>query len=446
MVLNRTSWVGAALYLLSGTILAWAQSPAQPSPTAAAAATATPSPHRLDQLITQAIQAHPSIANKRAGFTAAQSEIQAARYQYYPTPSVQLRQDKGDSTTIFAVQQPLWAAGRLDAGLDAASARSVAASAAITEAQTALALRVTSAWQAWYQAKQRSVALLDSIEQLKAYAQSAARRIEAGAAGEGDRALVDARLAQTQGDLAAARAAERSALAQLSQMVGEPLRSQDLHNPARPAPTPAATPEPLALEALLPQALKASPALQRAQAEIDSARHEITQKRAALWPTLNLRAEHQSGVAPAAGLYPNETRYLLVLDYTPGAGLSAGANADAASARLIGLQDNLEATQRDVIEKVSADFEEHQSSRSRVSDLQRTFTANAEVLASYERLFIAGKRGWLEVINAARELTQAQTALADVQALHLASATRLRLHAGELLGATAPPQPTITTP
>ena len=68
-----------------------------------------------------------------------------------------------------------------------------------------------------------------------------------------------------------------------------------------------------------------------------------------------------------------------------------------------------------------------------MADLQRTLKANAEVLASYERLFIAGKRGWLEVINAARELTQAQTALADVQALHLASATRLRLHAGELL-------------
>ena len=418
----------ASLCLLLSTGLAWAQTPTLTS-------TASLQPHSLGQFITQAIQAHPSIANKRAGLNAAQSEIQAARYQYYPTPSVQLRQDKGDSTTIFAVQQPLWAAGRLDAGLDAASARSVAASAAITEAQTALALRVTSAWQAWYQAKQRSVALVEGIAQLQTYAQSAARRIEAGAAGEGDRALVDARLAQTQGDLAAARAAERSALAQLSQMVGQALRSQELQTPINLALStpPISAPDPLALEALLTQALKVSPALQRTQAEIDSARHDITQKRAALWPTLNLRAEHQSGIAPAAGLYPNETRYLLVMDYTPGAGLSAGANADAASARLIGLQDNLDATQRDVVEKVSADFEEHHASRSRLGDLQRTLKANAEVLASYERLFIAGKRGWLEVLNAARELTQAQTALADVQALHLASATRLRLHAGELL-------------
>ena len=406
----------------------------------------------LDQFITLAIQTHPSVAGKRAGLNAAEAEIQAAQYQYYPTPSLQLRQTRGERATVLALQQPLWAGGRIDAGLDAASARAVAASAAITEAQTALALRVTSAWQAWYQAKQRSVALVDGIEQLQTYAQSAARRIQAGAAGDGDRALVDARLAQTQGDLAAARAAERSALAQLSQMVGQTLRSQDLQNPPHLAPTtapattatptPTPTPEPLALEALLTQALKVSPALHRARAEIDSASHEITQKRAAQWPTLNLRAEHQRGNGATSTLLPNETRLLLLLDYSPGAGLSAGANADAASARLIGLQDNLDATQRDVIEKVSADFEEHQSSLSRLADLQRTLKANAEVLASYERLFIAGKRGWLEVLNAARELTQAQTAFADVQALRQASATRLRLHAGELLGADAASQPT----
>ena len=377
---------------------------------------------------------------------AAEAEIQAARYQYYPTPSLQLRQTRGERATVLALQQPLWAGGRIDAGLDAARARSNAASASIYEAQTALALRATTVWQAWQQARGRSAAGVAGIALLSGYAQSVARRIQAGAAGEAYRALVDARLAQAQGDLAAAHASERASLAQLSQMVGQQLRSQDLIDVA-PGENDRANPSfsgdhALAIEALLAQALKVSPALHRARAEINSASHEITQKRAAQWPTLNLRAEHQRGNGATSTLVPNETRLLLVLDYTPGAGLSTGANADAASARLIGLQDNLDATQRELIEKVSADFEEHQSSRSRLADLQRTLKANADVLASYERLFIAGKRGWLEVLNAARELTQAQTALADVQALHQASATRLRLHAGELLGSNAAPQPT----
>lgn len=399
----------------------------------------------LEQFITLAVQAHPSVAGKRAGLSAAEAEVQAARQQYYPTPSLQLRRNFNESGTVFALQQPLWAGGRLDAGLNAASARSNAAGAAIDEAQTALALRATSAWQAWQQARGRQAAGVAGIDMLGRYAQSAARRISAGAAGDVDRALVDARLALSQADLAAARAAERSSLAQLSQILGQPLRSQDLMDLA-PGASEGINPvfpgdRADSLEALIAQALKVSPGLHRARAEIESAGHEVTQKRAALWPTLNLRAEHQRSNGANAVLLPNATRLLLVLDYSPGAGLSAGANADAAGARLIGLQDNLETARRDLIEKVSADFEEHQSSTSRLVDLQRTVQANTEVLGSYERLFIAGKRGWFEVLNAARELTQAQTALADVHALHLASGTRLRVHAGELPGPEAAPQP-----
>jgi adhesin transport system outer membrane protein len=400
----------------------------------------------LEQFITLAVQAHPSVAGKRAGLNAAEAEIQAARYQYYPTPSLQLRQNFNESGTVFALQQPLWAGGRLDAGLDAANARSDAAGAAIYEAQTALALRATSVWQAWQQARGRQAASVAGIDMLGGYAQSTARRISAGAAGEVDRALVDARLALSQADLAAARAAERSSLAQLSQILGQPLHSRDLKDVAPDASdgiNPGFSGDRAdSLETLIAQALKVSPALHRARAEIDGAGHEVTQKRAALWPTLNLRAEHQRSNGANSALLPNATRLLLVLDYSPGAGLSAGANADAASARLVGLKDNLETAQRELIEKVSTDFEEYQSSTNRLVDLRRTVQANTQVLTSYERLFIAGKRGWFEVLNAARELTQAQTALADVHALHLASATRLRLHAGELLGPEATPQGT----
>ncbi len=72
------------------------------------------------------------------------------------------------------------------------------------------------------------------------------------------------------------------------------------------------------------------------------------------------------------------------------------------------------------------------TSLDRKRSIQRTIKASAEVLASYDRLFIAGKRNWLDVINAARELIQAQTTLAEAEALWIASRARLRLHVGEM--------------
>jgi adhesin transport system outer membrane protein len=386
-------------------------------------------PHGLDGLIAQAIRNHPGIAARHAEVKATQAEVEAARSQYFPTPSIQLLQDKGESATVLTVQQPLWAGGRLDAGLEAAQSRENATRISVTDTEYTLALRVTAAWAAWVQARGRGEALDKGVALLNIYAESVSRRIQAGASGEVDRELVAARLAQTQGDLAAARSAERSALARLSQMTGQPLRSQDL----AAADTSIGSDRPLpALEALIAQATVRSAALKRLEADIETARHETQQRRAALWPTLNLRAQHQRGNASAAGATTNDSRIMLVLEYTPGAGRSAAANIDAAEARIIGLRENLDAARRDLTETITTDYEEHLASSDRKRHFQRTIKASAEVLASYDRLFVAGKRNWLDVINAARELIQAQTALADVDAQQIAARARLRLHIGEM--------------
>ncbi len=387
-------------------------------------------PYGLDGLIAQAILHHPSIAARHAEVKATQAEVDAARSQYYPTPSVQLQQDKGEHTTVLTVQQPLWAGGRLDSGLDAARSRENATRISISDTQYTIALRVTAAWAAWAQARGRSEALDKGVALLNIYAESVSRRIQAGASGEVDRELVAARLAQTQGDLAAARSAERSALARLVQVTGQPLRSQDLA--VADAATGMDIPPP-ALDAFIAQALNRSAALKRLEADIETARHEAQQRRAALWPTLNLRAQHQRGNASSTGGTANDSRIMLVLEYTPGAGLSASANIDASEARIIGLRDSLDAARRDLTETITTDYEEHLASSDRKRHLQRTIKASAEVLASYDRLFVAGKRNWLDVINAARDLIQAQTTLADVDAQQISARARLRLHAGEML-------------
>ncbi len=384
----------------------------------------------IEKAIAQAVRNHPGIAAAHAEQKAAQAEVSAARGQYWPTPSIQLIQHKGESATVLTVQQPLWAGGRLDAGLAAAESRADSAQVSITDTQYALALRVTSAWAVWMQSRGRAEALAGGVELLTVYAQSVGRRIVSGASAEVDRELVAARLAQMQGDLAAARSAERSALARLAQLVGQPLRSADMDTTLASA-TSAESPSPN-LDTLLAQAMASSAALRRLEADIEAAGHEAQAKRAALWPALSLRAQHQRGNSAATGIAANDSRIMLALEYTPGAGLSASAQVDAAEARRIGLRETLEAARRDLADKVATDYEELVSSHERRRQLQRTIDASAEVLASYDRLFIAGKRSWLDVINAARELVQARTALADIEAQRMAARTRLRLHTGEL--------------
>lgn len=387
----------------------------------------------LNQLIALSIHSHPSIATARAQYDAARFEVNAARAQYYPSPSVQVLQDKGDATsTILGLQQPLWAGGRLDAGLDAAQARHRAAQMQIVSAQDALALRVAAAWAAWMQARGRVQALEQGVALLDLYTESVVRRIQGGAAGSVDRELVAARLAQTQGDLGAARSAERTALARLAQLSGRPLRSQDIAISGSNGALDQAAGTIPERNAILAQALKRSGTLQRIEAEIEAARHETQQKRAGLWPTLSLRAQHQRNDSTAIGASASDNRIMLALDYTPGAGLSSSANIDAAVARVLAQQEGLVTARRELEDTVTNDFEDYLSSSERRHTLERALKASAEVLASYDRLFVTGKRSWLDVMNAARELIQAQTSLSDATAQQLAARARLRLHAGEI--------------
>ena len=59
----------------------------------------------LEDLVGLAIQAHPEIVAKRADLDAARAGQDAARWQYFPTPSLQLRQQgSGSNVTVAAVQ------------------------------------------------------------------------------------------------------------------------------------------------------------------------------------------------------------------------------------------------------------------------------------------------------------------------------------------------------
>ena len=276
------------------------------------------------------------------------------------------------------------------------------------------------------QARGRAEALTRGSSLLGVYAESVRQRIKGGVSPEVDRELVESRLAQIQGDLAAARAAERSAVSQLSQLIGRPLRTDEL------SPGKGVTVQLPAFEILVEQSVERSAALRRIEAEVEAARYDTTQKRAALWPTVGVRAEYQHGDLSNTGAVTRDSRVMLVMDYVPGAGLSAAAGIDAAEARVGSLRESREAARRELLTKIAADYEDYQSSLSRKREILRTLKAASEVLASYDRLFIAGKRNWLDVLNAARELTQVENSLADIEALLAASYYRLRLHGGEL--------------
>ena len=117
-----------------------------------------------------------------------------------------------------------------------------------------------------------------------------------------------------------------------------------------------------------------------------------------------------------------------------GAGLSALSGLDAALARQDAAQQQREAAVRDLRERLSVDCNEWQFAQERLDNARRASAVASEVHASYTRQYTAGKKGWLDVLNAVRESTQSDMAAANASAQASAAALRLQVLGGNLKG------------
>jgi adhesin transport system outer membrane protein len=375
----------------------------------------------LRQLLQMAVETHPSVASARFDQQSAQSMIEAARMQFFPAPGVQTDSLSGRSATVFRLTQPLWTGGKLTADLRHSEVRELRAREAISDAQITLAARVTGIAQSYLLNLGRRVAQERSVETLKDLLQMIERRSGAQVSAVADVNMVQTRLAQAQADLGSFRALENSALAQLASAVGQSL----LPGAFAPPPQP---PRPPMLARLLERAVQDNPHLRLAEIDTRLAAIEIDRTRAVMWPTVSLRLERQVGEYLGSSAAGN--RVYVSLQYAPGSGLSLGSQIEAAEQRLLAVQGLAEAGRRDVTERVESEWRDLVSAQQRLPELQRSREGAVEVLASNRRLFVTGRRSWIDLLNSVREIAQAEQAEAEARSLSVGAYYRLGLLLG----------------
>lgn len=375
----------------------------------------------LRQLLQMAVETHPSIASARFDQQSAQSMIEAARQQFLPAPGVQTDSLSGRSATTFRLTQPLWTGGRLTADLRLSELRELRAREAISDAQVTLATRVAGIAQSYLLNAGRRIAQERNVETLNGLLRMIERRSQAEVSATSDVNMVRTRLAQAQADLESFRALENSALAQLGSAVGRPLAPGSLELPPAPPRSPM-------LARLLERAVQDNPHLRLAEIDTRLAAIEIDRTRSAMWPTVSLRLERQVGEYLGSAAAGN--RVFVSVQYAPGSGLSLGSQIEAAEQRLSAVQRAAEAGRRDVTERVEAEWRDLESTQRRLPELQRSREGAVEVLASNRRLFVTGRRSWIDLLNSVREIAQAEQAEAEARAGGVGAYYRLGLLLG----------------
>jgi len=363
---------------------------------------------------------YPSVDAGRTSVRAADKDIESARWLRFPSVSVEaLVFDGGNEITgvdntvaNLVVDQPIWAGGRVGAGIQRARAMRLVSEYQLAQTSQDVSLRVTNAYFETVRAARRLAIINASLDQHRRLSESIARRVEQEVSARSDLDLANSRTAQLEQDAAIATVQRDSNLQTLRLLIGDPG-----YDPGVAPRYDAAVHHP-ALGNVVEEALQCDPNRRRFQAEALVARADVRIAEAAIMPNLSAQYSHNEVTGD---------RVALVLRAQMGGGLSQFTNVEAAKLRRQASELQVSTAERVLRDAINQDLVENASTRGRIVSNETALTASRTVTESYQRQFTAGRRTWLDVMNAVREATSAELTESDAEISAMASAARILL-------------------
>lgn len=394
-------------------------------------ASAVVSDFQINDLITKAIQTYPSIESARFDQQATVENIKAAKLNLLPTPSITSGYGEDDFNSQIRIRQPLWTGGKLTANVNQAIFNDKAATERVFEQQNQVAKNTIEAWQSYMQAVARQRIHLDSLDQLNEFEQMMQRRVGQGVSARIELDLATNRILQEQNAYQAAVGQQRIAAARLEQIIGQSVsqtRISDIKTLTEQAKRQAVNFEDMAFN----QASFYNPTVVKEHFQIESAKQEVEVQRAARYPTIYAQYQHS--------YYQENDRndlddrddgiFSIGLTYDPGAGFSNLALARASQAQVNSLVQSQQASRRRVLEEIQIQYQQFVSAKDRETSLVAAVAGAQIVVNSYRRQFIAGRKSWLEVLNAVREHNEYQVQLVQARADLLGAFYKLQVDFG----------------
>ena len=375
---------------------------------------------------------------------AAGLDVLIAQQAYWPTPSVSVERVQtqfpdpayagSEQVLTFRLQQSLWTGGRLTAQSNKALANQDIEIARWAEIQQALALKTLQAWGDVVIAQKYQGALHKSKDTQSQLLSKIERRAEQGMSSLSEVQFSRLRLQQVVQEVNNAQQQEAQAWIHLKQWIPEAqaiFLQFNSQNEIRSVKTFSSLASEMANIDLLQWeslSIARSPTLKRLAGISQVQLAELQEKRASLQPEVYLRAEHQRGNYAYSNLPPSN-RIFVGLTASTGAGLSLSHQLAALENKRNGTQQDIEATQRTVIESIQTDYSNASARQSKAAALRFNLDSAQELQAAWERQFFNGKKTWIDVMNAARENTQAELAVMENEMAFLQSYWRVQIQA-----------------
>lgn len=386
----------------------------------------------MNTLINQAIQSHPLVGSARAEKQATAESIQAAKLNLLPSPTVSSGYDRDDGMiSQLQIRQSLWTGGKLTANVNQAMFDDKAATEYVYEQQNQVAKTTIEGWQSYMTALTKQQVYYENLKLLSEFEAMMQRRVDQGVSARIELDLVTNRILQEQNSYQAAVEQQRIAMARLQQITGRRLSTTDLPVPNMSALVDHAKSYTQVFEKMaFDQASFYNPTVVKEHYQVEAAKQGVKALQAARFPTLYAQYEYEYYHDTNKSGKDNEGEFSVGLSYDPGAGLSNLALARASESRVDSLVQSKEASRRLVLETLQTQYQQFASAKDQERSLIAAVAGAQIVVSSYRRQFIAGRKSWLEVLNAVREHSQYEVQLVEVRASIIAAYYKLQVDFG----------------
>lgn len=374
-------------------------------------------PPALDEAVNLVTENYPSALSARAALRAAASDVNAAKWLRFPSVQGNLAylDDSGAPEPQLVVEAPVWSGGRIGASIRRAKASEDASSASYMETIQQLALTVSQTYFEIVRLTQTEQLLEDSLREHMRLVGTMERRVSQEISPLADLELARSRAAQIEQQYTTTVSQRETALRIMAELVADP--AYDL------GPIPYYNPEMdiANTDVLEDQAVAYDPTLRRLSAEADVARAELDTRKASLFPQLNAQYSYDDIFGSRVGM---------VLRAQTTGGLSQFSEVESARLRITAALESIRTAEQQLRRDIAADVIQFDAAKRRAAISTSASETAARVSASYMRQFIAGRRSWLDVMNALREAVTAQVGKAEAQVTAMSAATRLQLRSG----------------
>ena len=379
----------------------------------------------FEDLISKAINHHPSIQMSQEAFKMSEEELNSAKWQYFPTPSVDFSNSTKNDQVVAKLEQPIWTGGKLDSQYDMALSNKAESGHTLEESKYKLVERILNLIQAYSQGKSAEISLKEGYDRLSGFQDMIDRRVESGISSQSDKILLNSRLIQIKSDLVNAKSKKTLALKQLSLLIGENIENinftLDKYNFDNNQSN-----------LLIDDMTKFHPTLKKMDEQLKNSIIKISKEESALYPTISLVAEHKSGDVYTENTTESDNAIYLSLKATTGAGLSLFSNVEKAKLNTKRVKSEKDTKEQELIDAFVIDYNNMILAKEKLINLKQNLELSLELFESYKRLFIAGKKQWLDLVNSSKEMMDISVSYRDTKELYTILKYKIALQTGQI--------------